>query len=277
MGVAAGGYESLFRALFQLTNLVGAVVTMPHKVSTVALLDEYTDAVRIAGSCNAVIRAPDGKLVGDMFDGAGFVRGLMRKSFVCKGASCLVVGAGGVGSAIAAALAQAGVASIACYDTNPSASEGLRKRLSQNYPDVQVEVRPPRPAGYDLAVNATPLGMSLGDPLPMDIADIGPTTFVGEVVMKQEITPLLHAARMRGLPDAGRHRHVVRADSAVPRVLRSRHRGTRGVEGARAPGLIHKDASPHWETGNEKKAAIGNEETSSNHACPGRTRGIHGR
>jgi len=200
MGVAAGGYASVLKAMFELTNFVGAVVTMPHKVSTVALLDEYTDAVRIAGSCNAVIRGPDGTLVGDMFDGAGFVRGLTRKSFVCKGASCLVVGAGGVGSAIAAALAQAGVASIACYDTNPSASEGLRRRLSQNYPDIQVEVRPPRPAGYDLAVNATPLGMSLGDPLPMDIADLGPTTFVGEVVMKQEVTPLLQAARMRGCP-----------------------------------------------------------------------------
>ena len=54
------------------------------------------------------------------------------------------------------------------------------------------------PSGYDVVVNATPLGMSPGDPLPFDVARLAPTTFVGEVVMKQEITPLLAAARERG-------------------------------------------------------------------------------
>src|SRR5258705_13123848 len=54
------------------------------------------------------------------------------------------------------------------------------------------------PAGFDVVVNATPLGMKEGDPLPMDVDRIAPSTFVGEVVMKQEITPFLAAARARG-------------------------------------------------------------------------------
>ena len=54
------------------------------------------------------------------------------------------------------------------------------------------------PAGYDLVVNATPLGMNDDDPLPMDIDRIDPSTFVGEVVMKQTITPFLEAARAKG-------------------------------------------------------------------------------
>ncbi len=54
------------------------------------------------------------------------------------------------------------------------------------------------PAGYDLVVNGTPLGMKPGDPLPFDVSRLAPGTFVGEVVMKQEITPLLEAARARG-------------------------------------------------------------------------------
>jgi shikimate dehydrogenase len=49
-------------------------------------------------------------------------------------------------------------------------------------------------------VNGTPLGMKPGDPLPFDVARLSPSTFVGEVVMKQEITPLLQAARDRGCP-----------------------------------------------------------------------------
>jgi shikimate dehydrogenase len=56
------------------------------------------------------------------------------------------------------------------------------------------------PDGFDIVVNATPLGMKDDDPLPMDVDRIGAETFVGEVVMKQEITPFLAAARDKGCP-----------------------------------------------------------------------------
>ncbi|WP_375140577.1 shikimate dehydrogenase family protein, partial [Ideonella azotifigens] len=79
MGVQAPEYPAVLRSLFRLTNIRGALVTMPHKVSTVALLDEATPAVQIAGACNAILRRPDGSLLGDLFDGEGFVRGALRK------------------------------------------------------------------------------------------------------------------------------------------------------------------------------------------------------
>jgi shikimate dehydrogenase len=198
MGVQAGDYPAVLKALFRLTNIRGALVTMPHKVATVALLDECTTAVEIAGSCNAVVRRADGTLLGDIFDGAGFTGGLRRKRFRFAGASCLVVGAGGVGSAIAASLAQSGVAVIALNDTNPVAAAGLAARLKKHYPALDVRTTSNDPAGFDLVVNATPLGMKAGDPLPVDIARLAPAMFVGEVVMKEEITPLLRAARERG-------------------------------------------------------------------------------
>jgi shikimate dehydrogenase len=47
-------------------------------------------------------------------------------------------------------------------------------------------------------INATPLGMQQGDPLPVDPARIDPAAFVGEVVMKAEETPFLAAARAKG-------------------------------------------------------------------------------
>src|SRR5437763_1124130 len=99
MGIQVADYPNVLRSLFRLTNIRGALVTMPHKVSTVALLDEASTAVQVAGSCNAILRRPDGTLLGDMFDGAGFTRGLKRKHFGFGGAPCLVVGAGGVGRA----------------------------------------------------------------------------------------------------------------------------------------------------------------------------------
>ena len=198
MGVKAEDFPGVLASLRKLTNLHGALVTMPHKVAVVDLLDESSTAVKIAGSCNALLLRPDGTLVGDMFDGAGFARGLKRKGFVIAGAACLVVGTGGVGSAIAAALAAEGPASISLFDTDGTAAEGLAARLREHYPRIAVDLRSNDPAGYGLIVNGTPLGMRAGDPLPFDVKRLSPRTFVGEVVMKQEITPLLRAAAERG-------------------------------------------------------------------------------
>jgi shikimate dehydrogenase len=198
MGVRAEDYAAFFGKLFRLSNLRGALVTMPHKVTTVRLLDESSTAVKVAGSCNAVLLRDDGKIVGDMFDGAGFTRGLKRRKFTLRGASCLIVGTGGVGSAIAASLAAEGVARIVLSDANRTSADSLAQRLMQHYPALHVDVRSNDPQGFDLVVNATPLGMNAGDPLPLDVSRLSPATFVGEVVMKQEVTPLLKAARERG-------------------------------------------------------------------------------
>ncbi|MGO8462708.1 shikimate dehydrogenase, partial [Rhizobium ruizarguesonis] len=77
------------------------LITMPHKISTMALLDETSTHAKVAVSCNAVLLGSDGRLIGDMFDGDGFVRGVLRKGKKVEGARALIAGAGGVGSAIA--------------------------------------------------------------------------------------------------------------------------------------------------------------------------------
>jgi shikimate dehydrogenase len=137
-------------------------------------------------------------LQGDLFDGEGFVRGILRKGLVLSGKRALVVGCGGVGSAIAASLAQAGVAGLGLFDLRAPSAQSLGERLQRHYPLLQVEVGHRDPAGFELVVNATPLGMSEGDPLPVDVARLSPQTFVGEVVMREEITAFLAAARQRG-------------------------------------------------------------------------------
>lgn len=198
MGCRPEHYADFLRSVFRLENIGGALITMPHKVSTVALLDEATPTVQIAGSCNAVRRAADGRLQGDMFDGEGFVRGLRRKGCVLPGARALVVGAGGVGSAIAASLAAAGVAAIGLFDAHPASAQALAGRLKTHYAALQLSTDSCDPAGYDIVVNATPLGMKEGDPLPLDVQRIAPEAFVGEVVMKSEMTAFLRVAQARG-------------------------------------------------------------------------------
>ncbi len=198
MGVKPDDYPAALATLARITNLRGALVTMPHKVTTLALADEVTPTARIAGACNALLRRPDGSWLGDQFDGAGFVRGVQRKGLTLRGARALVSGSGGVGSAIAASLAAAGVAELALFDSFPDSADALAARLREHCPALVVRTGSNDPQGFDLVVNATPLGMQDGDPLPFDVARIAPSTFVGEVVMKQAITPLLAAAQAKG-------------------------------------------------------------------------------
>jgi shikimate dehydrogenase len=198
MGCRPEHFGSALRSLFALENVRGALITMPHKVAVVDLVDAVTATVKIAGSCNAVRRTADGRLIGDMFDGEGFVRGLKRKGLHLRGARALVVGSGGVGSAIAASLAASGVAALALYDVHAPMAEGLASRLRTHYPDIEVTTGQRDPAGCDLVVNATPLGMNAGDPLPVDMDRLDADTFVGEVVMKSEMTAFLSAAQARG-------------------------------------------------------------------------------
>jgi shikimate dehydrogenase len=198
MGCKPEAFASTLKGLFQLENLRGALITMPHKVSVVELLDEATASVRVAGACNAVKRGADGRLVGDQFDGTGFVRGIERKGLRLAGARALVVGCGGVGSAIAASLAAAKAAHIALFDLNPASADELAQRLHAHFAAVEVSTGRHDPGGFDLVVNATPLGMNAGDPLPVDVSRLAPGTFVGEVVMRTEMTAFLQAAQARG-------------------------------------------------------------------------------
>lgn len=198
MGCRPEHFGATLRSLFTLENIRGALITMPHKVSVVDLVDEVTPTAEVAGSCNAVRRMADGRLVGDMFDGEGFVRGLKRKGLKLAGARALVVGSGGVGSAIAASLAAAGVGALALHDVHAPAAQALAERLRIHYRAIEVSTGRKDPAGFDLVVNATPLGMSPDDPLPIAIDRLDPRTFVGEVVMKSEMTAFLSAAKARG-------------------------------------------------------------------------------
>ncbi len=200
MACQAAQFDHFLPAIFKLDNIRGALITMPHKVKVVDMLDEVSATVRMAGSCNAVKKTPEGRLVGDMFDGIGFVRGLARKGFDFKGRSALVIGAGGVGSAIAASLAQTGLETIELFDVHDAMARALADRLREHVPGLQVKVGGNDPALHDLIVNATPLGMREGDPHPIDLQRLQTRHWVAEVVLSSKPTPLMRKASELGCP-----------------------------------------------------------------------------
>jgi len=198
MGVRAEGFASALQPILDMSNVCGVIITMPHKVSVVEYLDRASPAVWICGACNAIRRGSDGLLEGDQFDGQGFVRGVINKGVVIYGARALISGSGGVGSAIAAALAAAGIDELMLFDPRTAIAEGLAQRLRQHYPQLKVSVGSNDPDGFDLVVNATPLGMNADDPLPLDVSRIAPSALVADVVLKEQYTPFLRAVRDKG-------------------------------------------------------------------------------
>ncbi len=198
MGVRAEDYIHVFNSLFKVTNMRGALITMPHKITTMSLVDEVSPTAAVAGATNAVVVRQDGSLLADQFDGVGFVRSLLNKGFDPVGKRALVVGNGGVGSAIAASLAGTGIAEIGLYDVSEYASHQLGERITEHFPEAVASAVSNDPEGYDLVVNATPAGMKPNDLPPVDVAKIRRGTFVADVVLTVDKTQFLRAAEARG-------------------------------------------------------------------------------
>ncbi|MXQ10596.1 shikimate dehydrogenase family protein [Microvirga makkahensis] len=196
--VGADDLTALVSGLKAMRNLKGFVVTVPHKTAIVDLCDDVSKQARAIGAVNTVRREADGRLVGEMLDGAGFVAGLRENGIEPRGRRIYLAGAGGAANAIAFALAEAGVSLLTIANRTLSKSEDLRQRLAENHPSVPVEIGTGDPSGHEIVVNATSLGLKEGDPLPLDVTRLTPDQTVAEIIMQPEVTALMAAARERG-------------------------------------------------------------------------------
>ncbi|NYT64493.1 shikimate dehydrogenase [Alcaligenaceae bacterium] len=196
--VDVNGLAAVFTAFRSMKNLGGVIVTVPHKTVAAQLCDDLGPAGRAIGSVNVIRRMPDGSLLGDTFDGAGFVSGLCRQGHDPKGKRALLVGSGGAAGAIAFSLAQAGVASLTIANRTRAKAQDIVDRVAAVFPQVTLLVGAADPTGHDLVINATSLGMQASDPLPLDVSRLTPGMVVAEIIMKPEQTPLLLAAQDKG-------------------------------------------------------------------------------
>jgi shikimate dehydrogenase len=195
MQVPVTGFDAFMAAAKRVLNIDGIVITVPHKFAAMRYCESLSERAQALAAVNAMRREPDGHWLGDMTDGIALVAALRAGGCEPKGRRVLVVGAGGAGSAVVLALAAAG-ARVAVHDIDSGRREALRRRLA----DWDIAAGTSDPAGFDLVVNATPLGMSDGDPLPVDAARLEAGATVADLVTKPVVTPLLAAARRRGAP-----------------------------------------------------------------------------
>lgn len=197
--IEARGLDGLFAAMRGWTNCVGAVVTYPHKQAAFAALDEADATARFNEACNVIRRSPDGRLSGVMTDGVGCVGAMTRNGARLEGADMLLIGAGGAGSAIAYEAARRGARRIVVLDLDAERGAALAARLKAAFPDLVTLTDAPGDFRFDVACNATPLGMNGETALPYPVEAFAAHTLVVDVVPTPAVTPWLAAARARGL------------------------------------------------------------------------------
>jgi len=180
-------------------NIGGFWATIPHKSALAALLQPTDPVAAIAGAVNAVKRHADGRLEAALFDGIGFVKGLDHFGIGLSGRRVLVVGAGGGGHAVAAAMAQRGPATLAVFNRTRERASSLVERLQPIAGSAAVVADSADPAGFDLIVNCTSQGLKADDALPFDPAGVDAGAAVVDIIMSKVPTPLLRECRARGL------------------------------------------------------------------------------
>lgn len=195
---SASSLVNVIDGLKHLQNFVGTIVSMPHKSAVLPLLDELSSEARLVGAANVIRREADGRLVGAAFDGEGFVVGLRSAGYNVRGKTCFMVGAGGAAAAIAFALAKHGCKSLTISNRTESKAASLASRVREACPHVQVQVGSNPGNGFDVAINATSLGMTPNDELPMSHEVVKTSTVIAECIIAPEMTPLLEAAQQAG-------------------------------------------------------------------------------
>jgi shikimate dehydrogenase len=190
--------DIMLAAFRSVGNFDGLVITVPHKIAIAGMVDELGPMAKRIGAVNAIKKLPDGRLIGDNFDGLGFVHGLATKGHRVTGRHVLLIGAGGAGSAIAHAVIDEAPASIGVVDIDSRRADTLLYDLGSIGSPVSILRAEASSPGYDVIINCTSIGMRETDPLPVSPDILKPGTLVIDIILKPPISRLLQESEKRG-------------------------------------------------------------------------------
>lgn len=194
-GADAAGLRMMLEGVRRL-GFAGVNITYPYKEAVVPLLDALAPGAAAMGAVNTVV-VRDGRLTGHNTDTTGFARAVAPLLAPADNAVA-VIGAGGVGKAIAFALASLGVTDIRILDSEPARAETLVALLApRGGARVAASVEEALDGATGL-VNGTPVGMLPNRDTPVPAVLLRADLWVADAVYSPLITPLLAAARDKG-------------------------------------------------------------------------------
>lgn len=191
-------FDAFWAGISAMENLRGIIVSVPYKTTVLGRCESAHQRAARVQAANCALRRPDGSWHADNFDGVGFVEGLRRSGHAISGRTVLQVGAGGAGASLAYCLAEEGAAAITLHDIDAARAERLAGLVGAAFPECRITTGPPDPRGHSLVVNATPAGLRVDDPLPLDVSGLAPGMTVVDIIMEPRETPLLRHAMKTG-------------------------------------------------------------------------------
>jgi shikimate dehydrogenase len=196
MHVRPENLEAAVRGLQNIDNLVGINLTIPHKEAMARLCDDLGPNARLTGTVN-VVRFENGRLVGEMYDGVGLMKGQQEHGIGVAGRKVLIAGAGGAARAVAFKYVQEGAASLRITNRTLERAQRLVDDVRSAMPDADIDVAGPDPSGYDLVCNCTSLGLHEGDELPVEADKLDASTDVVDIIAVRD-TELMQIAAEKG-------------------------------------------------------------------------------
>ncbi len=197
MDVPTDQVRDHFNHVRSISNFGGCIVTIPHKQVAVECMDKVTKRAQDLQSVN-VVRVENGRLIGDMVDGLGFMVAVKAHGLSMDGKRAAVIGGGGAGAAIAHAIAESGADEIVIKEVRTERHGFLERLLKNTNPKMKISFALTSLEGFDLVVNATPVGMNDNPNVPFSTDTLSSSTLVADVVTNPEVTPWLAAALKKG-------------------------------------------------------------------------------
>jgi shikimate dehydrogenase len=197
--VAGADKTELERLLYGVRRLgfAGVNVTFPYKEAVVGLLDALSPGARAIGAVNTIV-VRDGRLTGHNTDATGFRRAVEPLVEGSRRGPVALLGAGGVGKAIAAALAELGVAEIRVFDLDSGKAAALAALVGARAKLTLCGSVAEAIEGAVGLVNGTPIGMAPNRDSPVPAGLLRAGLFVADAVYSPLWTPLLVSAKAMG-------------------------------------------------------------------------------
>ena len=194
--------KSVISSLKLIKNFRGLTVTIPHKKAIAKLCDYLEPDALFTESVNWIKFDEDRKLIGDNFDGKGFITGLKSQNFLLKNKKICIFGAGGAAVSIACSIAREEIMSLKIINRDLTKADNLLKKIKTISNDLKVEIANIKDDYFlseiDIIINATSLGLNKNDKLPFDVTESSPESVIADIIMQPEETELLKTAKNLG-------------------------------------------------------------------------------
>ncbi len=196
--VAPSELAGFFATAKAIQNLDGIVITLPHKIDSLAFCDRVTKRASVIGAVNVTRRMADGSFYGDNTDGEAYVAAIRNRGGEPEGKQVLQIGVGGAGSAVAYEFLAQGVATLYIFDVDAARLSQAVTKLDAVFPGRVRAAESNSPKGMNIVANVTPVGMKESDPTPVPLDELTSDMMFGDALTKPAISKTGEFARSIG-------------------------------------------------------------------------------